>query len=198
MIYETAIVVAADADEATIEKVTNKFKEVVDASGEVIISDNWGIKSFGQATARGVRKGTYLFFMYSADANANTEIERRLKIEESVLKYVIVKLGEVEKKEQFVKGYKKPGTQVSLEEKRDADKEKRLYAKKRTCWFTANKTSPDWKDPMTYAWLVNEFGKISPARVTGLSPKFQRKATKAIKIGRNVGLISYISNHIAR
>lgn len=198
MIYETAIVVTSESDEAAIEKVKKTVKDVVEASGEVLIDDNWGVKSFGQATSNGIRKGNYLYFMYTADANANTEIERRLKISENVIKYVIVKLGDESKKEDIVKGYKKPGTHVSLEEKKDADKEKRLYAKKRTCWFTANKTSPDWKDPTTYAWLVNEFGKISPARVTGLSPKFQRKATKAIKVGRNAGLISHISNHIAR
>ena len=74
----------------------------------------------------------------------------------------------------------------------------KMFSKRKSCWFSEKKTTPDWKDPSSYAWLVNEFGKISPARVTGLRPKYQRMATSAIKRGRCMGLISYMSNHVAR
>jgi ribosomal protein S18 len=80
----------------------------------------------------------------------------------------------------------------------DVDKDRKMFAKKRSDWFLAKKTSPDWKDPSTYAWLVNEFGKISPARVTGLTPKNHRLAVAAIKRGRAMGLISYLSNQTAK
>ncbi len=80
----------------------------------------------------------------------------------------------------------------------DVDKDRRMFAKKKSDWFIAKKTTPDWKDPQTYSWLVNEFGKISPARVTGLTPKNHRKAVAAIKRGRQMGLISYLSNQTAK
>lgn len=80
----------------------------------------------------------------------------------------------------------------------DVDKDRKMFAKKKSDWFIAKKTSPDWKDPSTYSWLVNEFGKISPARVTGLTPKNHRLAVAAIKRGRAMGLISYLSSHTAR
>lgn len=80
----------------------------------------------------------------------------------------------------------------------DVDKDRKMFSKKRSDWFLAKKTSPDWKDPSTYAWLVNEFGKISPARVTGLTPKNHRLAVACIKRGRAMGLISYLSNHTAK
>jgi ribosomal protein S18 len=83
-------------------------------------------------------------------------------------------------------------------EEAGGDKEKRMYSKRKSCYFSAKKTSPDWKDPKSYGWLVNEFGKISPARITGLTPKFQRRACDAIKRGRTMGLISYTSGDIAR
>ena len=80
----------------------------------------------------------------------------------------------------------------------DVDKDRKMFAKKKSDWFIAKKTTPDWKDPSTYSWLVNEFGKISPARVTGLTPKNHRLAVAAIKRGRAMGLISYLSSHTAR
>ncbi|MBF0300266.1 MAG: 30S ribosomal protein S18 [Oligoflexia bacterium] len=75
----------------------------------------------------------------------------------------------------------------------DVDKDRRMFSRKKSCWFCAKKTDPDWKDPSSYAWLVNEFGKISPGRITGLCAKHQRHATTAIKRGRNICLIGYIS-----
>ncbi len=77
----------------------------------------------------------------------------------------------------------------------DIEKDRRMFSRKKSCWFCAKKSDPDWKDSSSYNWLINEFGKISPARITGLCAIHQRKATSAIKRGRNIGLISYISNN---
>lgn len=80
----------------------------------------------------------------------------------------------------------------------DIDKDRKMFSKKRSCWFCAKKTEPDWKHTSTYTWLVNEFGKISPARVSGLCAGHQRSSKRAIKQGRNIGLLSYLSNRVAQ
>ncbi|MBF0313003.1 MAG: 30S ribosomal protein S18 [Oligoflexia bacterium] len=80
----------------------------------------------------------------------------------------------------------------------DMDKDRRMFSRKKSCWFCAKESNPDWKDPHSYAWLVNEFGKISPGRISGLCATHQRHATTAIKRGRNMCLLSYISNHTAQ
>ena len=148
-------------------------------------------------TSNGVAKGTYIYVMYKADTNVNTELERRFRISEDVLKFVFINLGVDADQEAIVKAYKNPNHN-SGENNFDAEKEKKMFSKRKSCYFSAKKTTPDWKDPSTYSWLVNEFGKISPARVTGLRPKYQRMATAAIKRGRCMGLISYMSNRTAR
>lgn len=79
----------------------------------------------------------------------------------------------------------------------DVDKDRKMFARKKSCWFCAKKTDPQWKDPSSYAWLVNEFGKIAPGRVSGLCTTHQRMATTSIKRGRNLGLIAYISGRTA-
>lgn len=80
----------------------------------------------------------------------------------------------------------------------DIDKDRKMFSKKRSCWFCAKKTEPDWKNTSTYTWLVNEFGKISPGRITGLCARHQRSSNTAIKQGRNIGLLSYLSNRVAQ
>lgn len=199
MIYELAYVLRTDATEDAVKKMADMVTETVKSfKGEVLVSDAWGVKSFAQPTTKGVKKGNYFYVLFKANTKANAELERRFKISEDVLKFMVVKAGEDADQASLTKAYKNPAHQTTAEGGVDPEKEKKMFQKRKSCYFSAKKTAPDWKDPSSYAWLVNEFGKISPARVTGLRPKFQRLATTAIKRGRCMGLISYMSNHVAR
>ncbi|ATH09553.1 30S ribosomal protein S18 [Halobacteriovorax marinus] len=79
----------------------------------------------------------------------------------------------------------------------DLEKDKKRFSRRKSCWFAANNITPDWKDPKTYAWLINEFGKINPGRVSGISRKAHRLADTAIKRARNMGVVSHITNSLA-
>ena len=207
MIYETALVVKPDATEDAVTAAKNLVLDTVkEFGGEILVNDTWGVKSFAQPLESGLRKGNFFYFMYKSAGTVNHEIERKLHINENVVRFIIVKLGDDSQMDDIAKKYKNPNhtqaADASIEgeegEEAGGDKEKRMYSKRKSCYFSAKKTSPDWKDPKSYGWLVNEFGKISPARITGLTPKFQRRACDAIKRGRTMGLISYTSGDIAR
>ena len=198
MIYETLFVLRTEASEDSVKKMQDIVKETIsNFEGEVLLEDNWGVKTFAQPTNAGVEKGNYFYVMFKANNKCNNELERRFKISEDTLKYTVVNLGEESEQEAIVKAYKNPAHNTS-ENSIDTEKEKKMFSKRKSCYFSAKKTAPDWKDPSTYSWLVNEFGKISPARVTGLRPRYQRAATTAIKRGRCMGLISYMSNNVAK
>lgn len=206
MIYETAFVVRPDASEEAVNSIktglTEAFKQF---NAEVLVNDSWGVKTFAQPAESGLKKGAYHYFMYKGAGDLNAEIERRYRINENLVRFIIVKLGEDKHQEEIVKGYTNPNHAKEANAEMDdeggfggEDKDKKMHSKRKSCWFSAKKTSPDWKDPKSYAWLVNEFEKISPARITGLTPTFQRRANSAIKMGRNMLLISYQSNETAR
>jgi ribosomal protein S18/ribosomal protein S6 len=206
MIYETAFVVKADASEDSVNAiktlVTDTLKQY---EAEVLVNDAWGVKTFAQAYESGAKKGNFFYVMYKGKGTVNAELERKFGINEDLLRFTIVRLGEDRDQDKIVKGYKNPnhvtqtaGTGEDGEMMEEGDKEKRMHSKRKSCYFSAKKTSPDWKDPKSYSWLVNEFGKISPARVTGLTPRFQRLACDAIKRGRAMGLISYTSSETFR
>ena len=197
MIYETAVVLRTDVTEDARKKVLDQVTSTItEMGGEIVMEDTWGTKTFAQPTKAGVASGHYTYFMFKApNGEINTELERKFKISEEVLKFIFVKLGVEAELEEIKKNYKNPSS--TSEAGRDLDKDRKAFSKRKSCWFSAKKTEPDWKDPNSYAWLVNEFGKISPARVTGLRPKYQRMATSAIKRGRCMGLISYMSNRTA-
>lgn len=207
MIYETAFVVRPDASEEAVNSIKTALTEVFKQfNAEVLVNDSWGVKTFAQPTESGLKKGAYHYFMYKGAGDLNAEIERRYRINENLVRFIIVKLGEDKHQDEIVKAYANPNhakvDQAEMDEEGGfgggEDKDKKMHSKRKSCWFSAKKTSPDWKDPKSYAWLVNEFGKISPARITGLTPTFQRRANSAIKMGRNMLLISYQSNETAR
>lgn len=205
MIYETAFVVRPDASEEVVNSIKKALTQTFEEFGaEVLVNDSWGVKTFAQPTESGLKKGAYHYFMYQGAGNLNAEIERKFSINEHLVRYLIIKLGDDKQKEVLAKAYKNPNhTQAADVDSEEGfaggdDKDKKMHSKRKSCYFSATKTSPDWKDPKSYSWLVNEFGKISPGRITGLTPKFQRRANEAIKRGRNMLLISYQSNEIAR
>lgn len=125
---------------------------------------------------------------------------------------MIVKLGDDADQEKVVKAYKTPYSknyrgsvlddeedeeEVSEEEEEGTIKTKKRFSRRKTCVFSEKKVKADWKDPKSYEWLVNEFGKVSPSRVTGISRKHQRFVTTAVKRARQMGLASYMANGFA-
>ena len=206
MIYEAAFVVRPDASEEAVNAIKTSLTETFKEFGaEVLVTDTWGTKIFAQPAESGLKKGSYHYFMYKGAGNLNAEIERKFSINESMVRHLIIKLGNDKDQAEIVKNYKNPNHSQPVQDLDDEggfgggdDKDKKMHSKRKSCWFSAKKTSPDWKDPKSYSWLVNEFGKISPSRVSGLTPTFQRRANEAIKRGRNMLLISYQSNETAR
>ena len=209
MIYEMAYVVKPDAPEEALASVKTLIAETLkEFGGEALVNDTWGVKSFAQPYESGLKKGNFFYVMYKSQGSTNAEIERKMRINEAVVRFMIVKLGDDAKQEAILKGYRNPNhTQAAAASTdgdegmmmgEEGDKEKRMHSKRKSCYFSAKKQGPDWKDPKSYAWLVNEFGKISPARITGLTPKYQLRACDAIKRGRMMGLLSYVSNDITR
>ncbi len=200
MIYESAFVVKNGIPEENLAKVKSIYADAIAAAGgETLVNDDWGLRTFAQPTEKGETKGQYLYLIFRAPGTVVNEIERRLKISESVLKWLVVKLGDDTEQDKIVKGYKNPNHD-NVTDKKEAlklEKEKKILSKRKSCYFTLNKTEPDWKNPKTYNWFVNEFGKISPGRITGLRPRYQRRVTKAIKRGRVMGMISYLSNQVS-
>lgn len=206
MIYETAFVVRPDASEEIVNSIKTSLTETFKEFGaEVLVTDSWGVKTFAQPAESGLKKGAYHYFMYKGAGKLNAEIERKFLINENMVRHLIIKLGDDKDQAEIVKNYMNPNnTQVQADMDDEGgygggeDKDKKMHSKRKSCYFSATKTAPDWKSPKSYSWLVNEFGKISPARVTGLTPTYQRRANEAIKRGRNMLLISYQSNETAR
>ena len=54
----------------------------------------------------------------------------------------------------------------------------------------------DYKDVETLKRYINEQGKILPGRMSGISAKYQRQLTTAIKRARHVALLPYVADNV--
>lgn len=203
MIYELALVAKAEATEEQIASLKNMVAETAKAyEGEVLLTDNWGRKAFAQRAKNGATHGNFLYFIVKGNNELVNEINRKAGITETLQKKLLVKLSDDDAQgADIAKKFKSPLSKsfngsVTDELERGADKERRKFSKRKNCWFKANNITADWKDPKTYNWLLNEFGKIQPQRVTGISRKHHRYVEAAIKRARNIGIASHLSGNL--
>lgn len=207
MIYELAVVARPETGDDAIANLKTLISEAITSTGgEVMLTDDWGMLHLAQPTSKGLGQGKFIYFIYKSDAAAtNAELTRRFGINEQIIKTIMVKVGENKEGADIVKKYKTPFSKTHrgsvLDDVEggsfDAEKDRKRFVRKKSCWFTAKKIDADWKDPATYMWLVNEFGKISPARVSGVTRQHQKKATTAIKRARQIGIASTMSKDVA-
>ena len=203
MIYELALSIKTGLNDEQIAKFQETVSSVVQShEGDVLVSDDWGRLAIPQATTKGIDSVRMLYFIYKANNKNNRELVRRLKIMENTVRHLIVLLGDDSQADAFVKNLKipfskkYPGSVVDDDDHEEGE-EKRNFSRRRSCYFLAKGIKADWKDPKTYSPLLNEFGKISLARISNVSRKHQRFVTTAIKRARNIGIIGHLSNHIA-
>jgi small subunit ribosomal protein S6 len=92
--YELALVVSAKLDDAAREAVVEKAKGYVTRyGGEISEVEEWGKKRLAYEIQH-ERDGYYFFVEFEAEPTAPAEIERHVRIMDSVLRYLIVRRDE--------------------------------------------------------------------------------------------------------
>ena len=89
--YELALVVSAkiedDARTATVEKAK---EYITRAGGTVTEVEEWGKKRLAYEVQK-MREGFYYFIQFEGETTVPAELEERLRIEETVLRFLCVK-----------------------------------------------------------------------------------------------------------
>jgi small subunit ribosomal protein S6 len=88
--YETIFILRPDLGENQIQETIKRFEGVVGAGGgETIETEEWGSRELA-FQIRGERRGYYVRLDYAAGAAVVNEIERNLKLQDTVLRYLSV------------------------------------------------------------------------------------------------------------
>ncbi len=70
---------------------------------------------------------------------------------------------------------------------------KKISYKRKSCQFTDEGITPDYKDVSRLKKLVSDRGKIIAKARTGTTSKYQRQVSIAVKRARHLALIPFVS-----
>jgi len=89
--YELALVVSAKIEDEARAAVVEKAKAYVTRFGGTITEvEEWGKKRLAYEVQK-MREGFYYFIQFEAEATCPAELEKRVRIMENVLRYLVVK-----------------------------------------------------------------------------------------------------------
>ena len=89
--YELVLVVNAKIEDAARAAVVDKAKAYVERFGGTVTEvEDWGKRKLAYEIQH-MKEGFYYFIQFEAAAEAPAEIERRVRIMENVLRYLVVR-----------------------------------------------------------------------------------------------------------
>jgi small subunit ribosomal protein S6 len=92
--YETIYVLRPDAGREASEKLSARVMDVISKQqGTLTRVENWGYRKLAY-TVRKHNRGVYVYLKYVGDGGLVTELERNLRLQESVLKFQTVKVSD--------------------------------------------------------------------------------------------------------
>tara|TARA_B100001057_G_scaffold496277_1_gene597310 strand:- start:1548 stop:1865 length:318 start_codon:yes stop_codon:yes gene_type:complete len=101
--YENTIVAKQDLGEKDLKIIKEKYNEVINnSSGKVLKIEEWGLLNLANKI-KNYKKGFYIHFKFEGDGKTLNEIEKKVKIDSSVIRHLTVKYKKLDTTSQFFK-----------------------------------------------------------------------------------------------
>ena len=89
--YENTIVTKQDLPKSELEKIKDKYSNLINNnSGKVIKIEEWGLLNLTRKIKR-YNKAFYIHYKFQGNKETLNEINKKIKIDDSVIRHLIVK-----------------------------------------------------------------------------------------------------------
>jgi small subunit ribosomal protein S6 len=206
-LYEIVYIFDASLDEENINRRLEKYHKLgTGESGQVNAVDHWAIRQLAYPIRR-KRTGYYVVAQFTADPANLPEMERVLKLDEELMRFLIV-LNEGEPTSGMSIVAQKPVSEKSEEDDDEEEEEEDDDDEESPPEFSGGRgrrrrhEGPaiellNFKDVSTLSRFLTEQGKILPKRTTKVTARFQRQLGTAVKRARYLALVPYVRQHEA-
>jgi small subunit ribosomal protein S6 len=125
--YETVFIARQDISAAQVEALTEALAGIVAGQGgQVAKREYWGLRSLAYRIKKN-RKGHYVLFNLDAPPAAVNELERNMRINEDVLRYLTVRVEALEEGPSAVMQSRNRGEERDRDRDRDRDRGRRGF-----------------------------------------------------------------------
>ena len=101
--YENTIVAKQDLAEREIKSIKEKYNELINnSSGKVVKIEEWGLLNLANRI-KNYRKGFYIHFKFEGSKETLNEIDKKIKVDSSILRHLTVKYKKLDTKNEFFK-----------------------------------------------------------------------------------------------
>jgi len=91
--YEALVVLRPNLEEEVRTALVEKFAGIINNDGEHLNNDDWGQKKLAYEIEK-IKEGHYVIMNFMANPSLPMELERNFRIEDDVLRYVVVRVEE--------------------------------------------------------------------------------------------------------
>lgn len=88
--YESIIIVAPTIDEKQQKEIENKYSKLINENGKLESFENLGKKKLAYEVQKH-REGIYFIFNFESEPTFITELERQYRIDDDVIKFIVVR-----------------------------------------------------------------------------------------------------------
>jgi small subunit ribosomal protein S6 len=101
--YENTIIAKQDLAEKDLKSLKEKYNEIINSSsGKVIKIEEWGLLNLANKI-KNYKKGFYIHYKFEGASKTVEEIERKIKIDSSVIRHLTVKYKQLDTTNEFFK-----------------------------------------------------------------------------------------------
>ena len=104
--YENTIIAKQDLAEKDIRAIKEKYNDLItNSSGKVVKIEEWGLLNLANKI-KNYKKGFYIHYKFEGNSKTLNEINKKIKIDGSVIRHLIVKYKKIDTKNEFFKKIK--------------------------------------------------------------------------------------------
>ena len=104
--YENTIIAKQDLADKEIKSIKDKYSGIInDTSGKVLKIEEWGLLSLANKI-KNYKKGFYIHYKFEGNQNTLKEIEKKIKVDSSIIRYLTVKYKKLDVNNEFFKKVK--------------------------------------------------------------------------------------------
>ena len=104
--YENTIIAKQDLAEKELGNLKNKYNDLFNSSsGKVIKIEEWGLLNLA-SRIKNYKKGFFIHYKFEGDEKTLSEVEKKIKVDSSIIRFLTVKYKKLDTKNEFFKNNK--------------------------------------------------------------------------------------------